>query len=131
MRTLNLSLLAGLAFLWGCAGSGSPRSEGPRPNRYLITQEQFQAQAPGTALDLVERLHREWLMGRSGTLRTDTGRNSPYVFVDGRPFGPVETLTQFGSENIEVIRFIPAADATTRYGTGFPAGIIEIITKKD
>jgi hypothetical protein len=131
MRTLCLSLLGGLAVLWGCAGSGAPRSDAGNPGRYLISQEQIQAQPPGTAMDIVERLHRDWLTGRSPTLSTNTGRNYPHVFVDGRPYGPVDVLLSFGTETIEFIRFIPPSDATTRYGTGFPAGIIEIITKRD
>jgi len=33
-------------------------------------------------------------------------------------------------ETITEIRYLSPSDATTRYGTGYPAGIIEIITKK-
>jgi len=131
MRTLCLGLLGGLVLLWGCAGSGATREEGPRPSRYVITQEQILDQPPGTALEVVERFHREWLRGRSATLRTSTGRNRPHVFLDGRPFGPADYLGQIGTEDIDYIRFIPPSDATTRYGTGFPAGIIEVITKRD
>jgi hypothetical protein len=56
-----------------------------------------------------------------------TGRSYPHVFVDGRPFGTAESLHQFGTESIEEIRFINPADATTRYGTGYTGGIIEVI----
>ena len=63
-------------------------------------------------------------------MRTATGRSYPEVFVDGRHFGPVESLAQFGTDNIQEIRFISGPDATTRHGTGFPGGIIEIILRK-
>jgi hypothetical protein len=131
MRTLGLGLLAGLVFLCGCAGSGGPRSNAGRADRYLISQEQIQAQPAGTAMDIVERLQRDWLTGRSATLSTNTGRSYPHVFVDGRPYGPVDVLLSLGTETIDHIRFIPPSDATTRYGTGYPAGIIEVVTKRD
>jgi hypothetical protein len=81
----------------------------------------------GSAFDAVERLHRDWLQSRSVTGRSSTGRSYPEVFVDGRPFGPLDSLNQLGTETIEEIRFINPADATTRYGTGYPGGIIEVI----
>ena len=84
----------------------------------------------GTAREAVERFHPNWLRGRAGTVRTETGRSYPHVFVDGRPFGTAESLHQFGTESIEEIRFISPADATTRYGTGYTGGIIEVILKR-
>ena len=51
-------------------------------------------------------------------------------FRDGRPFGALDSLHQIGAETIDVIRFHSASDATTRFGTGYPAGIIEVITRR-
>jgi hypothetical protein len=34
-----------------------------------------------------------------------------------------------GTQDIEEIRFIPAADATIRYGTGYSGGIINVISR--
>ncbi len=130
MRTLKLVLLLALAPQWGCVSTSSSQDGSPGPDRYRITQEELQALPSGTAFEAVERFHPNWLRGRAGTVRTDTGLSYPHVFVDGRPFGTAESLHQFGTESIEEIRFINPADATTRYGTGYTGGIIEVILKR-
>ena len=65
---------------------------------------------------------------------TDRGRTSillptpeqPEVFIDGMYYGPFETLRQLPVHELEEIRFLDVGDATIRYGTGHPAGIIDI-----
>jgi hypothetical protein len=33
--------------------------------------------------------------------------------------------------NIETMRYLSAPDATTKYGTGFPGGAIEVTTRRN
>ncbi len=101
------------------AGSSSP-----------ITREELDAIPSGSAFEAVYNLRIQWLRSHSGSFRSETGRNYPEVFVDGRPFGALDSLHQIGAETIDVIRFHSASDATTRFGTGYPAGIIEVITRR-
>ena len=54
----------------------------------------------------------------------------PEVFEDDLHFGPLNTLRQFPSEEIEAIEFISATAATTRYGGGYLGGIIRVITRR-
>jgi hypothetical protein len=42
----------------------------------------------------------------------------------------LDSLLQFGTDTIEEIRYVSGSDATTRFGTGYPAGIIEIILRR-
>lgn len=129
MRTLILAAVVAMGAAWGCAGSGSSVG-GPEPSdRNRITRAELEDMPSINAHEAVTRLHREWLRGRAGTIRSQTGRNYPEVFVNGRPYGPVDVLLQFGTDQLEEIRFISASDATTRYGTGYPAGIIELILR--
>lgn len=129
MRTLALWCLLALVPLGGCVSGGAvPADRTPR-DRDRINREQLDALPSLTALEAVERYHRDWLRGRAGTISSPTGRTYPHVFVDGRPFGTMDTLAQFSTVEVEEIRFFSAADATTRYGTGYPAGIIEIILR--
>lgn len=100
-------------------------------DRYRISRAQIEALPPTTAFEAVRRYHRDWLTGRSATATTPTGRMNPEVFLDGRHYGPLDVLHQIGTEAIEEIRFIAPADATTRFGTGYPAGIIEIVSRRD
>ena len=131
MRTLILAGALALGVIWGCAGAGSGGS-GPGPsNRNLITREQLDAIPSNTAYEAVERLRRQWLLPRAGTMRNTTAQTLPAVFMDGRNYGALDALHQINIEIIHEIRFINAADATTRHGTGYPAGIIEVITRRD
>jgi outer membrane receptor for ferrienterochelin and colicin len=129
MRIPMLVLFLASLVAWGCASSGNATSR-PMGSRNLITRGELEEMPALTAREAIERLHRDWLRGRTGTLRTATGRRYPEVFVDGRPFGSLDALSQFTTESIEEIRFISGPDATTRYGTGYPAGIIEIIIRR-
>lgn len=129
MRAIPLTLLFSVILLSGCVtGGGTAGSTGAERNR--ISLEEIQSQPHMSAFELVNRLRPAWLRGHSGSFRSETGRNTPEVFVDGRPYGSMESLNQFFSETLQEIRFISAPDATTRFGTGYPAGIIEIITRR-
>lgn len=129
MRSLSLVLLSALVLTTGCAVTSASPGTQSGTDRDRITREQLEAIPPTTVFEAVKRYHQEWLRGRSATVRSTTGRTYPQVFVDGRPYGPLDSLHGFVTESVESIRFISATDATTRYGTGYPAGIIEIITR--
>ncbi len=120
---LLLALLAA-----GCVSGNPPqRQTGSSPN--LITEEDLSGFAGISAYEAIERLRGQWLRGRSGTFSAE-GRNYPIVFIDGRHWGDVQTLHQIDISQVGAIRFLSASDATTRFGTGYPAGIIEVMTKR-
>ena len=50
------------------------------------------------------------------------------VFVDNVHIGEVESLYNIARERITEIRYFDAADATSRWGTGYSGGAIEVIT---
>ena len=129
MRTVSLVALLSAILVAGCVSGSASRQPGAG-DRTQITRQELEAIPPSSAFEAVSRLRAQWLRGHSGSFRTETGRNQPEVFVDGRPFGSLDALHQIGTEVIETIRFLSAADATTRFGTGYPAGIIEVITRR-
>lgn len=127
MRTVMLALFLSAPLAVGCVSSGGASKPDAGTDRNLITREQLQSMPSTTARDAINRLHRDWLRGRGGTIQGQTGRVYPKVFVDSRPYGEINVLYGFGIETVEEIRFISASDATTRFGTGYPGGIINII----
>jgi hypothetical protein len=131
MRTLILATLVASSLTWGCAGTGSPSSGPTNADRNRITREQLEVMPSMTARDAVQRYRRDWLTGRTGSLRGSGSRTYPSVFLDGRPYGSLDVLAQLETEHIEELRYISGSDATTRYGTGYPAGIIDVITRRD
>ncbi len=129
MRTLTLALLLALTPAWGCVSTKSPHADGSESAGNRITFEQLQALPPGSAYDAVQALHMNWLRSHGSTFTSSTGRTTPEIFVNGLPFGSLESLHQIGIETILEMRYTSASDATTRYGTGYTAGIIEIILR--
>jgi len=130
MRPLLPALVVGAVALWGgsSAGAGARDSTAPR-DPDLISQEELRTLPPGTVYEAVERLRPNWLRSR-GYFGVSPSPTFPEVFVDERYFGPLTSLRQINLETAQEIRFLDARDATTRFGTGYPGGIIMVILKK-
>ena len=122
MRIILSSILLTLA-LTGCASAGA--SSGQRRNPDLITSEELrQTEAEDLSAFLaIQRMRPQWLRGRAvGSL--GGGSALPKVLVEEAPYGEVDDLRSMGVSDIDEMRFLGAADATTRFGTGYPAGVI-------
>ncbi len=51
------------------------------------------------------------------------------VYLDGMRTGGVPVLRNIDANNVREIRYVPARDATTKYGTGHSQGVIEVRTR--
>lgn len=73
-----------------------------------------------TAMEVVRRLRPAWLLARGA---------DPVVYVDNvrRP-GGVDALFSVPIDQVRLLEFIGAADATTRWGTGHTGGVIQVVT---
>ena len=122
MRIILSSILLTLA-LTGCA-SGSA-SGGQRRNPDLITSEELrQTDSEGlSAFQAVQRMRPQWLRGR-GVGSFGGGLELPKVMVEESPYGEVDDLRSMNVSDIDEMRFLGAAEATTRFGTGYDAGAI-------
>ena len=122
MRRLRLlPLLLLLLTAAGCASSGGS-SDGPRRNSNVLTFEELQEVNNLSVYDAIQRLRPQWLRARTpGAL--------PVVFMNGSEFGALNTLRSIQTGDVEQIRYRNGRDATTRYGTGYGGGSIEITTR--
>lgn len=109
-----------------CASAGGGSSGGSRD---LITREQIEDLPEGTAFTVVQRYRSGWLRARSQGSFTSSTPDYAVVFVDEMRYGDINSLSRISTSNIETIEYISATDATTRYGTGYPGGIIRIHTR--
>ena len=50
--------------------------------------------------------------------------------IDGTVRSELNELRLMSAENIETMRYLSASDATTRYGTGYIGGLIEVTTRR-
>ncbi|HLA14370.1 MAG TPA: hypothetical protein VJZ25_05040, partial [Gemmatimonadaceae bacterium] len=63
------------------------------------------------------------------TLQPGGGVPMAHVFLDGQRYGDIETLKTMPVQTIREIRYLSASDATTKYGTGYTNGVIEVYTR--
>jgi len=126
MRRYSLALIAVLGLTACASGAG-----GPRADSSLLTAEQLDALGPGvSAYEAIERLRPTWLRdrGTSSPNPSFAEDTQPRVHVDSSQF-PIEALRSMRTTDIQSIRFMDSRDATTRFGTGYVNGLIEITTR--
>ena len=135
-RFLSLVLVLVLApVVSACASSsdrpfaerGETATQTARGNSTLIVRAQLAELTQRNAYEAVETLNRRWMQSR----RTSSFASGPAyarVVVDGIVRGGLDELRRLNTENIETMRYVSATDATTKYGTGFSGGAIEVTT---
>lgn len=119
-RNGRLSWICALVVLVGCASGG----EGRR-SRGAITAEELTSTGASDCFEAVRALRPQWLRARAAPTPRDPNPE-PRVIVDGTPRGGLAELSLIPTADVESIRFMGSSDATTRFGTGYPAGAIEV-----
>jgi len=109
------------------AASQGPTRGGEGSN--VITRAELDAVPTSSAFDAVQRLRPYWL-SRPTAPTLQPGSNPVMVYLDRHRFGALESLRSLNTDQIERMEFVPARDATTRYGTGHPSGVIEVTTRR-
>lgn len=117
-------ILVGL--LSSCAASSAGvDGASTRRSSTVITEEEFNDVVTiGNLWDAIERLRSAWLRSRGGR------SGYPVVFVNGTRFGDIDSLRSLQVTDVASARLVSAGDATTLYGTGYPAGIIDVRTRR-
>ena len=98
------------------------------PNEIIEAEIRQRRGNDGTAMALIRRLRPDWLRARGQNSFTDPSARYPIVYIDEIRHGYLATLNQIPSSEILRMEFYSQSDATTRWGTGHPAGVINIIT---
>ena len=94
----------------------------------LIVRAQLEQFEGWSAWRAVETFNRLWLQPRGGSLIS--GPSYARVVVDGTVRRELAELYRMSIDDIETMRYLSASDATTRYGTGYPGGVIEVTTRR-
>jgi TonB-dependent Receptor Plug Domain len=133
--TLGLSACASGSGASGSAAGGASD---------VITEQQIDDSGDGTALEVIQRYHPRWLRpsrnptaggvsavtSRAGMPQKagDATASQVYatVFLDGAAYGEISTLSSIDSRTVSTIEFVSGSDATTRWGTAYPGGVIDV-----
>jgi hypothetical protein len=135
----------GLALILGISGCASG-SGGGGASSNMITQQQIDGFNGEDAYQLVQRYKSRWLRparNQNSLTAQTAGSVVPggdqdalpgqeiyaQVFRDGVFYGNLESLRSLDPREIASVEYISATDATTRYGTGYSGGIIELHTR--
>jgi hypothetical protein len=125
----------GLGCSTGGATSGTSASA-PRASRQqdVITESEIVARASeaSNALQIVQKLRPQMLRSRGRVSPNDTSGEAslPKVIVDDVAYGTIESLANLNASQVREIKYMNAADATTKWGTGYMGGVIIVVTKK-
>jgi len=139
---LSMLIIAG-----ACASGGGTASKTvyspvvKRGGPHLITEQEItqSGKSYSTAYELVESLRPTMMRSRastmtyntpSGTTTNDASSISVIAFVDDVRIGGVEALRQVPASQVREIRYINGRDATTKWGTGYTSGVIQVVSKK-
>ncbi len=127
MRNATLFLVFAALVPSGCVTTGQDGPGGRHRN--LITLEELEPFQQLTAFDVIQQLRPRWFQARRAVNVQGSGQVYPKLAVDGMPRGELDQLRSISVHSIQEIRFFNSADATTRFGTGYPAGVIEVRTR--
>lgn len=135
MRVLLLCGALVVPFSACSSASQSAQDQAPRRDRDLITAVEIAAAGGETlnAYQVVERLRPHWFnpIGHPSGVggRGPAIVEKPMVFVNGMRQGEIGVLSNIQADHVLEIRYLEPRDAGLRYGTGYPAGIIQVVTR--
>lgn len=110
-----------------CASSGTSAAT-PRRSTTTISGEEIASTGVSTVYDAIQRLRPQWLT--SSRMRGSGTSDALQVYLDMNRFGTMEALRQLPVGGISEVRYLSAAEATNRYGTGHSGGVILILMNK-
>ena len=132
-RHLWAALGGGAGFAVGFSfplGGRSPARDPLRTitgGRSVITPEEVREASVDNAFDVVRLLRPEWLNTRPPERFGETEAKGSTVYLDDFRYGDIDTLHSIHVSTISSIRFVPAPEATARWGPGNVMGVIQVI----
>jgi hypothetical protein len=119
MKALRLLVPVVVVLGLACASAGQTGQQSGRL-RNVIAAEELSGMMDQNAYDAIRRLRPQWLTTRGSAI---------VVFVESVRAGAVDHLRTIALTDVAELRYISASDATTRFGTGYPGGVIQVIMK--
>jgi hypothetical protein len=107
----------------------APRRE-ERGGPDLIVRSELEEYPGETAYRVIEEIRRRWVRPQRSS-STAFGTEAVYarVIIDGATRRELRDLQSLNVNGIERMRYVSATDATTKYGTGYSGGVIEVTTR--
>lgn len=107
-----------------CASTGSSGLGSPD----VVTRAEMDAVNAADAYALLQRLRPQFLRSRGSVSMRNSSDSYAIVYLNDVRHGGIMSLRDILVTDIQEIRFISGADATTRWGTGHGSGVILVRT---
>ena len=115
--------IAALLLLFAGCGGGTSSQGGARGPSDRLGEADLESVPQLSAFQAIQRLRPRWLNTRTGA--------TPMVHVDGNiQMGGADALHNLRAADVQEMRYLNAADATTRFGTNYVSGVILVTTKR-
>ena len=96
----------------------------------IITEEEVDASGGMTALEVIQKVRRNFLTNRGKTTLIGASPSFPSVFLDGVSYGEIGSLRNISARQVSTIRIYRAWEAQQKFGNGYVGGVIEVTTRK-
>lgn len=121
-----LVLLAG-PVVSSCSRHTVSQSGNARTN--VITREDIERVHARSALDAVQRYRSDVLVRKAPSSVLLDKRPYPVVFLNDQELGQIDELRNVPADEVEEIRIHTGPEATTKWGSRFGGGVIQIISR--
>ena len=131
MRRIGTRLLLAVSLILlaeACVSTGS--SDGIRRDPDLIVAEELENYSTMMLADAIRQLRPRWMRARGAPSIEFGGDRSVAVVLDGGAPQDWAMLDSLRPDQVQSVRYHSAADATMRWGTGFPNGLIEVTSMR-
>lgn len=131
MRVRRVVAVAAV-FLTACASAhtaGPSNGSSSRKDRNIISADEIANTHERNAYEIIQALRPSMLVNRGPTSLSDPSQGI-VVFLDDQRFGDLGSLKQIAYGEVEEIRFLSPAEAQARWGTGYPSGVILVVSKR-
>lgn len=123
----RLAVPIALLLFSACASPGA-RGSSTRQDRNVITEDEISHSSEHNVYNLIRAVRPGMLTtrGRTSITNQDPGI---VVFMNGQRFGDISSLEGVETSTVHEIRYLTAAQAQSRFGTGYPQGVIAVTTR--
>ncbi len=100
------------------------------PSSDVISRAEISKTSALNAYEAVQRLRPQFFKDRGGTSILRPQSRTPVVVFDDRPLGDMSTLRDISINIVYEIRYLSASQAQVKYGSGYPAGAIVVVSAR-
>ena len=112
--------------------ASKPAKKFKKGNSSLITESEVElaAGSASNAYEVIEKVRPAMLRRRGGPSSSEGEQPGILVYLDDVRVGELGLLRNIPTSQIKEIRYLNATDATQRWGTGVPDGVIQVVSRR-